>query len=446
MRNSTGFTAILLALVSLCSPISPANAAAEKPSAKPVAPASSREKSPLDTRIDQLIPLLKDQYPLEQYFSPTFLNAIPPAQFKAVTQGIRAQYGDPTHIMSVTPRGSVGATVKLAFAKAIATVELDVEGAAPHKTIGLLISGFAATGDSIEQLQSDFKALPGHSGYLLAEVRDDGSTRTIASLNPGQQFAIASTFKLYILAELSAQVKAGTRKWSDVVPLSHSSYSSVATQGWPKDSPVTLHTLAGWMISVSDNGATDTLLHLLGRETVERKLATIGHSAPDKALPFLSTVEAFALKANPDLRARFLKATEAQQRDLLDTQKALLTLDKIGGGTIGGAPASIDTIEWFASPADILTLMRSLRMQRDDRMMAIMGINNGLGAAIKKDWQYMGYKGGSEPGVISMSYLLRSHTGKWYVATGSWNDTSNEVDHAKFSALIARLIGMAGHK
>jgi beta-lactamase class A len=278
---------------------------------------------------------------------------------------------------------------------------------------------------------------------LLAEISDDGSARAISSLNSNKQFAIASTFKLYILAELAAEVKAGTRKWSDVVALSHSSPSSHATQGWPKDSPVTLQTLASWMISVSDNGATDTLLHTLGRETVERKLATIGHSAPDRILPFLSTAEAFVLKTDPALRERFLKATEAQQRDLIKKEKASLTANKIGNGAIGGAPASIDTIEWFASPDDMLTLLRHIRLQRDDKMMAIMGINNGLGPAIRNDWGYMGFKGGSEPGVISMSYLLQGKNGKWYVATGSWNDSTKEVEQSKFTALMARLIGLA---
>jgi beta-lactamase class A len=185
------------------------------------------------------------------------------------------------------------------------------------------------------------------------------------------------------------------------------------------------------------------LLSLLGREAVEQKLASIGHSAPDKTLPFLSTVEAFALKADAPLRTRFLAASEAQQRVLLDKEAAQLTLEKATGGSIGGAPASIDTIEWFASVQDIGNLMRHIRMQRDDRMMAILSINDGLGAAAAKKWRYVGYKGGSEPGVISMSYLLQSPAGKWYIASGSWNDTQQEIDKARFAALMERLVGVA---
>ncbi len=433
----------IFALALALSLSSAAYAAPAKKEAKPVAETLASAKNPLNMRVYQLLPLLKNQYPIDQFFSPTFLNAIPATQLKAIIDGMRAQYGEPVKIISSTPRGPNGATVKLAFTKAIATIELDIEPSVPNKAIGLLFSGFEVSGDSLEKLQADFKALPGSSGFLLAELADDGRTRTIATYNPDTQFAIASTFKLYVLAELSAQVKSGTRKWADVVPLSHASFSSQATQGWPKDSPVTLQTLASWMISVSDNGATDTLLFALGRESVERKLATIGHSAPDKILPFLSTVEAFALKADAPLRTRFLAASEAQQRGLLDSEKASLTMEKINGSAIGGAPASIDTIEWFASPNDILTLMRHIRLQRDDRMMAVMGINNGLGPAMRKEWQYMGYKGGSEPGVISMSYLLQSKAGKWYVATASWNNTAREIDQNGFTDLMSRLVRLA---
>lgn len=397
----------------------------------------------LDARISQLVPLLEGQIAPEDYFSPTFLAAVPTAQFKAISDSLKTQYGKPLNIMSVSPARSNGATVKLAFEKAVATVEIDVEPGANGKVIGLLLSGFEVSGDSIDAVSSDFAALPGGSGFLLAELGDDGRINPIASRNPDQQFAIGSTFKLYILAQLASEVRAGKRQWNDVVPLTHQSFSSTATQGWPKDSPVTLHTLAGWMISVSDNGATDTLLSLLGREAVEQKLASIGHSAPDKTLPFLSTVEAFALKADAPLRERFLAASEAQQRNLLETEAAQLTLAKATGGSIGGAPASIDTIEWFASPNDIGNLMRHLRMQRDDRLTGIMAINDGLSAASAKKWRYVGYKGGSEPGVISMSYLLQSPAAKWYVATGSWNDTKQEVDKSRFAALMERLAALA---
>jgi beta-lactamase class A len=421
--------------------LSSANAKPKKP--VPVAVIKISSTSSLDRRIDQLIPLIKNELAPEGYFSQTFLAAVPVAQLKAVIDGMVAQYGQPLRIVSATKSRANGSTVKLAFEKGVGTVEIDVEPAADGKVIGLLFSGFEVSGDSLDAISAEFKALPGSSGFVLAELPDNGQPRIIKTHNPAQQFAIGSTFKLYILAELAAQVKAGERKWSDVVPLTHHSFSSSATRDWPKNSPVTLFTLAGWMISVSDNGATDTLLFALGREAVERKLATIGHSAPDKTLPFLSTVEAFALKADPELKARFLKATEAQQRDLLDKERGKLTLEKITGSSIGGAPASIDTIEWFASPYDLLTLMRHIRRQQDDRMLSVMGINAGLGKAFKESWRYVGYKGGSEPGVISMSYLLQSKSGKWYVVSGSWNDTKAEVDQKKFAELIGRLAAQA---
>lgn len=400
--------------------------------------------APLDQRIAQLDAVLKKKIPLEEYFAPAFLSAVPATQFTGILDSMIAQYGQPLYVASDTHRSKTGATVQYAFERAVATVELDIIAAKPNQVIGLVITGFAASDDSLGKVEAELKALPGKSGFLIADLDDAGNAKIRTAHNPDTQFAIGSTFKLYILAELANQVKTGERKWSDVAPLAHQSFSSAATRGWPKDSPATLHTLAGWMISVSDNSATDSLLFALGREAVERRLASIGHSDPDKTLPFLSTVEAFALKANPALRERFLKATESAQRDLLDKEAAALTLEKIDNDQLSKGPAAIDTIEWFASPNDLLWLMNHLKAQKNDEALAIMGINPGISPAAAKKWRYVGYKGGSEPGVISMSLLLQSSSGKWTVVTGSWNNTTADVDNSKFAGLMERLVAQVG--
>jgi hypothetical protein len=203
--------------------------------------------------------------------------------------------------------------------------------------------------------------------------------------------------------------------------------------------------LALQMISVSDNSATDTLLHLLGRTAVERKLAQIGHRAPDKTLPFLSTVEAFAMKspANTELRTRYLAASEAQQRSIIGSEQARLGFDQIDNQTFAGGPAHIDTLEWFAAPYDLAELLNHIRRTRNDRMLEILSVNPGLPAATAAKWGYTGYKGGSEPGVISMSYLLHAKSGQWYAVTGSWNDPAKPLDEGKFTAMMTRLVQAA---
>ncbi len=234
--------------------------------------------------------------------------------------------------------------------------------------------------DAITSITADFAALPGKAGFLVEKLNDGAPNQLIAAHNSGDQFAIASTFKLYILAELADQVKSGQRSWGDVAPLSQRSFSSQATRNWPKDVPVTLATLALQMISLSDNSAADTLLHLLGRTAVEKRLALIGHGAPDKALPFLSTVEAFALKSpgNAALRNRYLAAGEAKQREIIESEQSKLGFAQVDDQAFAAGPSFIDTIEWFASPNDMANLLDNIRLSHNDRMMEIMAVNSGL--------------------------------------------------------------------
>jgi hypothetical protein len=401
----------------------------------------TRSATPLDRRADQLIALLNGNVPLEDYFTASFLTAVPPAQVKAISASLLAQYGRALRVMKIDRRGPNSAVLTVEFERALGTIEITVEPSAPNKVAGLLATGFVVKGDDIVKISSDFRALPGRAGYLVQRL--DGGE--VSALNGQEQYAIGSTFKLYVLAELATQIEAGRRKWSDVVPLDARAFSSSATQGWPRGTPVTLQTLATWMISVSDNAATDELIRVLGREAVEQKLATIGHSAPDKALPLLTTVEVFALKSNPALHARFEKATEAQQRDILDNEAAALGYDRIDLSQLGSGPVAIDSIEWFASSADIALLMNHLRRIDSKTALDILAVNKGIAPAAAAKWKYLGYKGGSEPGVISMSFLAQSKAGEWYAISGSWNNSAAEVNNDAFAALMGRLVDSVAH-
>ncbi len=422
------------ASLSACSTLSPAVMA--NPAPAPIA------VSPLDSRIAQLPAALKGDVAAADYFDPVFLAAIPAEQLSAISKSIIAQYGQPGAVLTIDKKSATGATITIAFEKAVGTFDINIAGTDPNKVNGLRAADFAAKGDSFDKISAEFAALPGNAGFAVTALNDSGPNRILAQHNAETQFGIGSTFKLYILAELASQIEAKERKWSDVVPLAHRSFSSQATDKWPKDTPVTLATLALQMVSVSDNSATDTLLHVLGRTAVERKLAQIGHRAPDKTLPFLSTVEAFAMKstANADLRARYLAASEAQQRAIIDKEQARLGFDNVDDATFANGPAFIDTLEWFAAPMDISELLNHIRRTRNDKMLEIMAVNTGLPAATAAKWSYAGYKGGSEPGVISMSYLLHSKSGQWYAVTGSWNDPAKVVDEGKFTAMMTRLV------
>ena len=418
----------------------------------PVAPALAQQSPEMaaatDTafkqRADQLVDLLAGRIAFADYFDAGFQKALPEAQFRAVTANLITQYGMPVAVDSATSANGLSGSVRLRFEKGIATVLLDVAPGTEGKVVGLRVTDFTMAGDSFDKVAAELAALPGSTGFLVAEI-DEGSVKTLATANTDHQFAVGSTFKLYILDELAAQVAAGKRKWSDVVPLSHASFSSAGTAGWPKDMPMTLQTLANWMISVSDNGATDTLIHLLGREAIEARMKAAGHSDPSRNIPFLTPVEAFALKGNNFERERtaFIGASDADQRQLLDTTATKMVLANVDGVSFVGGPRFIDSLEWFASPADVARLMIDLRARQSAEAMAAMAINNGVGPAAAADWTWLGYKGGSELGVLSMSLLGQRKTdGKWFVITASWNNPDAAVPTETMVALVKRLLAL----
>jgi hypothetical protein len=71
----------------------------------------------------------------------------------------------------------------------------------------------------------------------------------------------------------------------------------------------------------------------------------------------------------------------------------------------------------------------------------IMTINTGAGLNISRErWSYIGFKGGSEPGVLNLTYLLRSTKGQWYAMALTWNNRQEPVDTGKIVPLIQRAL------
>jgi len=210
---------------------------------------------------------------------------------------------------------------------------------------------------------------------------------------------------------------------------------------------LTLHTLAAFMISISDNTAADQLLWTLTRERVESVMEQTGHAKPEMNQPFLSTLEMFKLKGEPTHKAAddYLALDTAGRRRFLTEKLASIKLDDVKPYE-DGKPAYIDRIEWFASSTDLCRVMNWLRQQTETNAPAaplrdVLAINPGNGLNVSRErWSFIGFKAGSEPGVLNMTYLLQSTMGQWYAMSMSWNNTQAALDNTKLFALVQRAL------
>jgi Beta-lactamase enzyme family len=407
-----------------------------------IAAAPAGAQTPFAQRAKELPDLLAGKIDPQTYFAPSFLAAVPQEQVAQLTRQLVAQNGPVQGVEGIRPTSDLGGDVDIAYERALVHAQLAVSPASPNKVIGLLITAVEPRGDGVAKLDADIRGLPGTAGLLIARI--DAVRPPILSVNSDAQFAIGSEFKLWVLAEAARQVATKQRRWTDVIPLGPPSLPSGITQSWPSGSPLTMHSLATLMISISDNTATDTLLRVLGRSNVDAIVRTSGHSQPGRTLPILTTIEAFSLKmkAAGDLRQALLEGSEASNRRLLEQSTKKLSLATMDKRELAEGPRYIDSIEWFASPADIARTLNWLRMNGGKEALGILSINRPLGPGSVSRFGYVGYKGGSETGVIAMSYLIQSKSGDWYAVSGSWNNMQAAVDQNRFEALMVRAVAL----
>ena len=320
-------------------------------------------------------------------------------------------------------------TVRLARALVPVSVALDAEG----RIASLLLK-------PPEPLESDARLIAerlgeaaiGDVAILASEDIGDGTWRERVANRVDEPMAVASAFKLVVLRAYEDAVAAGTLRRADVIDLTEADRSlpSGVLQTLQPGTPITLEALAGLMIQHSDNTATDALMRVLGTETLEA-ISPRNH-------PFPTTAQLFKLIATggDDWRVAYAGGDAAQRRAILGE----LAHAPLPEATEIQPRATWADVEWRFTARELRALLLSLRAAP-----ALNGRPEPLVAPLveRDGWSWVGFKGGSEFGVLNLSAAGMIPDGRTVcaIATANGNGAQPEERIAMLFGALLRTLG-----
>ena len=394
--------------------------------------------------LDELARLPISDGDADAHFDSQFLAALPTAKLNATLATI-----GPLQVVSICS----STPARLLFTASSQAGKLDVavsvDGAGKINGLRLAPAGtLSSTAPSIPGSWAGVDAAVTSVGpdveYLAAEV-DGRGCRAIHGIAASTAAPLGSAFKLIVLDALARTIDAGTVTWDQQLTVTNNvkSLPSGELQSKPAGTRVSVEQTATLMISISDNTAADMLIGLVGRESVEHAMTAAGIADPARNIPFPTTRELFQLKLRdwPSLANRYLAA------DSDDRSGILMSLDPLALPSASPWTTSrdIEKLEWFASPADICKLYADLMALATRPSLApltkILSANTGDIPVDAKDWPTIWFKGGSEPGVLTLNYLATSGTGKTYVVSMMVADPDHPLPESATGSLLAAAAG-----
>lgn len=309
---------------------------------------------------------------------------------------------------SVTPTSSSSRFIAQ-FSKGTDEVILHLDDRG--KIDGLLFRSPHLTAASLDDALKTLAAFPGTVSYVVEQI--GGPTK--AALHDDMPLAVGSTFKLAVLNALLDEIHSGRRHWSDVVPLREQwkSIPSGVLQTWPAGTPITLSTYATEMISISDNTAADSLIHIVGAKAI----------APYDGgnNPFLTTREMVIMKSHSvaHLRGMYLTVDSPAGRSSVLRQVDATALPAVDA--LETAP--IAAVEWHYNVRDLCRLMERVAN------VPLMSVNRGL--ADPSDFARVAYKGGSDAGILNLTTAVTTHRGTRFCFSATVNATT-AIDEPAF--------------
>lgn len=308
---------------------------------------------------------------------------------------------------------------RLTFARmtAIAMLSRDADGL----ITGLFVMQPVARAHTVDEAAAAITALPGEVALLVLHGDD-----VMFDHNGDEPLLVGSAFKLAVLAVVRDAIAGGEMDWADVVRIDdgHRSLPSGVLQDFPDDHPMTVATLAALMISLSDNTATDLLMGLVDPVRLEDAAGIA---------PVLTTRDYFKLKADTGLMDRYVAADLDGRRQILEqlADRPMPVLADIANGNAAHG--------WRLSARALCGLMAGVAD------LDLMTINTG-GLSLA-DWDRIAFKGGSDHGILNLTYQLERDGDDPFCLSATWN-AADAIDEAAFANTLASvaavLVGQGG--
>lgn len=375
----------------------------------------------------------------EAHFDASFRDLVPLEQFQQITAELRSagpftlgevRQDGPTTVADLTAADGTELVVSLATTDDGRMDSLLIQPGEPPVLEDPPVS--------LEEVGERLQAI-GDVTWVAARVGPDATCTTLAEVDGDRAAPIGSAFKLYVLGAVAQAVVDGTLTWDTELTITPElkSLPSGVLQTRPDGATTTVEEAAELMISISDNTATDLLIDAVGRAQVEAAQAALGHHDPSLNVPFLTTRELFALKvADADTQARWLGGDRTERLAVLQ-ELADVSLDEIPVAAFLGDPVRPDELEWFASPTDLCRALAHLLDLAEDPGLAPVATALTANPGVPDDderWTRVAFKGGSEPGLVTLAWLVEDADGGRWAVTGSVVDP--EVAFAPTEAIL----------
>lgn len=374
---------------------------------------------------------------LESIFAPSFLQTAAAAELvgfldearsssqgtwevvdvRSVTQWwLWVQLGDPaaptqpTHLLRVGVDPNTG---------------LINEAAINNWFLGLQTQQYQADrGKQLGDVVNDLATKSQFVGVLVAEVSSTGC-RTIAGHNEDVPLGTGSIYKQWVLGAAATEINAGRLEREQVVTFAPGEFmiaGALTTSQFASTFHLTLQQAANLMMNRSDNGATDMVERIVGRQAGWDFVENSGHTEPDLLNPMIGVRDYDHLYSSVSQEQvnEYVGGTEdAQEAFILDVLEPL-------GPTSRGMYSNSDAREfsWQASPLDICETGATLATSFAPNSPAGMFIDEAYSGevalfGVRNEWERTWSKGGGIPGstpgtrvVFTNSYLVQSNSGE----------------------------------
>jgi hypothetical protein len=453
-RSAWPFLAALMAAVALlaaaCSspgapgPVRPATAAASTGPAKAVIPPDTPAGAQLRWLIGAVAHLPVSSALVRDHFDAAFLAQVGP---DVLNQALQAMVGVKLLRIQASELSTVVAIVSADGAVPWAQILLTVDSRGLISVLRISPANTGPTPATWADVDAALHLVAPQVRLLVADV-SNGSCQPVHSIDPATAAPLGSAFKLYVLDALGNAVAAGKVGWNQTLTVT-AQFKGLPPgdlQNEPDGTQISVLDTAAKMISVSDNTATDMLINLVGRSAVEAALTATGMASPALDRPFLTTREIFILKLDqwPALAKRYSAADEPHRRALLAGTVDRAPLPPVAAAGAWTTPRDINSLEYFASASDLCGAYASLaalaRRPGLSPIGQVISLNDGGLQLDPAQWKTTWFKGGSEPGVLTLAYLATTRTGRSYVVTVLAENPSQPIDETTAIPVILSAI------